>query len=132
MLRFRYNDYRFALQWENIFKNSLKTGCYVLDDGCGAGFFTTLLASMGFQVTAVDYDRQVFRAITLIMQFGINMLVPICLMSAAGIWLDKHFGTDFWMILLFCMGAVAGGQNVYRMARTIYEDGDDKHTKKDK
>jgi len=36
------------------------------------------------------------------------------------------------MILLFCMGAVAGGQNVYRMARTIYEDGDDKHTKKDK
>lgn len=45
---------------------------------------------------------------------------------------DKHFGTDFWMILLFCMGAVAGGQNVYRMARTIYEDGDDKHTKKDK
>ena len=71
------------------------------------------------------YDRQVFRAITLIMQFGINM-------SAAGIWLDKHFGTDFWMILLFCMGAVAGGQNVYRMARTIYEDGDDKHTKKDK
>ena len=48
------------------------------------------------------YDRQVFRAITLIMQFGINMLVPICLMSAAGIWLDKHFGTDFWMILLFC------------------------------
>ena len=78
------------------------------------------------------YDRQVFRAITLIMQFGINMLVPICLMSAAGIWSDKHFGTDFWMILLFCMGAVAGGQNVYRMARTIYEDGDDKHTKKDK
>ena len=52
--------------------------------------------------------------------------------GTAGIWLDKHFGTDFWMILLFCMGAVAGGQNVYRMARTIYEDGDDKHTKKDK
>ena len=49
------------------------------------------------------YDRQVFRAITLIMQFGINMLVPICLMSAAGIWLDKHFGTDFWMILKTAM-----------------------------
>ncbi len=40
-------------RWENIFKNSLKTGCHVLDDGCGAGFFTTLLASMGFQVIAV-------------------------------------------------------------------------------
>ena len=70
------------------------------------------------------YDRTVFRSIALIMQFGINMLVPICLMSAAGVWLDKHFGTNFWMILLFCMGAVAGGQNVYRMARTIYDDSD--------
>ena len=27
----------------------LKLGCHVLDDGCGAGFFTTLLASMGFR-----------------------------------------------------------------------------------
>ena len=75
------------------------------------------------------YNRQVFRAAALILQFGINMLVPICLMSAAGVWLDKHFGTNFWMILLFCM---AGGQNVYRMARTIYDDSDDKHIKKDK
>ena len=37
-------------RWENIFKNSLKTGCHVLDDGCGAGFFTTLLA--------VDYQNK--------------------------------------------------------------------------
>ena len=78
------------------------------------------------------YDRQVFRAVTLIMQFGINMLVPICLMSAVGIWLDRHFGPSFFMILFFCMGAVAGGQNVYRMARTIYDDSNDKQTKKDK
>ena len=49
------------------------------------------------------YDRTVFRSIALIMQFGINMLVPICLMSAVGVWMDKHFGTNFWMILLFCM-----------------------------
>ena len=78
------------------------------------------------------YDRTVFRSIALIMQFGINMLVPICLMSAVGAWMDKPFATNFWMILLFCMGAVAGGQNVYRMARTIYDDSDEKHTKKDK
>ena len=71
-----------------------------------------------------------FRSITLIMQFGINMLYRSALMSAAGIWLDKHFGTDFWMILLFCMGAVAGGAECIPMARTIYEDSDDKHTKK--
>lgn len=43
-------------RWKNIFRNSLKEGDTVLDDGCGAGFFTTLLAGMGFQVTAVDYS----------------------------------------------------------------------------
>ena len=41
-------------RWENIFRTSLKEGSKVLDDGCGAGFFTTLLASMDFEVTAVD------------------------------------------------------------------------------
>ena len=50
-------------RWENIFKNSLKTGCHVLDDGCGAGFFTTLLASMGFQVTAVDYSTKMLEEV---------------------------------------------------------------------
>ena len=44
-------------------KNSLKTGCHVLDDGCGAGFFTTLLASMGFQVTAVDYSTKMLEEV---------------------------------------------------------------------
>lgn len=48
------------------------------------------------------------------------MLVPICMMSALGIYLDQRFHTSFWMILLFLAGAVAGGQNVYRMAKRIY------------
>lgn len=56
----------------------------------------------------------------MVMQFGINMLVPICLMSALGVWLDKKLGTSFWMILLFIAGAAAGAQNVYRMARQVY------------
>lgn len=66
------------------------------------------------------YKRSVYRSLALVMQFGINMLVPICLMSALGIWLDDTFDTGFWMILLFIVGAIAGGQNVYRMARSIY------------
>lgn len=48
------------------------------------------------------------------------MLVPICLMSALGIYLDRRFDTSFWMVLLFFVGAVAGGQNVYRMAKQVY------------
>ena len=122
MLKFRYNDYRFALEDENILK--------IVQIRENRAEINTGRETVSRKKK--PYDRQVFRAVTLIMQFGLNMLVPICLMSAAGIWLDKHFGTNFWMILLFCMGAVAGGQNVYRMARTIYEDSDDKHIKKDK
>lgn len=65
-------------------------------------------------------DHSVAQALAMVMQFGINMLVPICFMSALGIWLDRKFDTSFWMILLFIVGAVAGGQNVYRMARQVY------------
>ena len=50
-------------RWEKIFRNSLKQGSKVLDDGCGAGFFTTLLASMGFQVTAVDYSTRMLEQV---------------------------------------------------------------------
>lgn len=66
------------------------------------------------------YDKSVYRSLTLITQFGINMLVPICMMSALGIYLDRKLNTSFLMILFFCVGAIAGGQNVYRMAKRIY------------
>lgn len=75
------------------------------------------------------YDKSVFWSMTMITQFGIQMLVPICLMSALGIYLDEKLGTSFWMILLFCVGAAAGAQNVYRLARKIYMPG--KTDKKD-
>ena len=65
-------------------------------------------------------DNSVAQALAMVMQFGINMLVPICLMSALGIWLDRKYGTSFWMIILFIVGAAAGAQNVYRMAKQVY------------
>ena len=43
---------------------------------------------------------------------------------------DRKFDTSFWMILLFFIGAVAGGQNVYRMARQVY-GGDKKEPDKE-
>ena len=72
------------------------------------------------------YGKSVYRSIILITQFGINMLVPICMMSALGIWLDNRYGTSFWTILLFFVGAIAGGQNIYRMAKKVYDTDDRK------
>lgn len=67
------------------------------------------------------YNKSVYRSLALITQFGINMLVPICMLSALGAFLDRKLDTSYLMILLFFVGAIAGGQNVYRMARRIYQ-----------
>lgn len=71
----------------------------------------------------MKFNREVYQTLALISQFGINMLVPIFLCSFAGIYLDKKLGTDFIMIILFFIGAVSGGYNVYRMSK--------RHLKKD-
>ncbi len=64
-------------------------------------------------------ERIVYQAMAMVMQFGLNMIVPICMMSALGIWLDRKLGTSYLTILFFVLGAVAGGQNVYRMVRRM-------------
>lgn len=74
-----------------------------------------------------DDSRIVMQSLAMVMQFGLNMIVPICMMTALGIWLDGKLGTSWITIALFAVGAVAGGQNIYRMARNLYGDeGQDK------
>ncbi len=82
----------------------------------------------------MKYHRNVYRCLALITQFGISMLVPIFLCSFLGIYLDRKFGTQFCMIVLFFMGAAAGFRNIYRMAKSVYEEKSerDKYDKKDK
>ena len=53
------------------------------------------------------------RYLSLISQFGINMLVPIFMCSFVGMYLDRKLGTEFIMILLFFVGALAGFRNIY-------------------
>lgn len=70
--------------------------------------------------TKKHYDKSVYRSFALITQCGINMLVPICMMTVLGIYLDKKLETSFFMIVLFFVGAIAGGQNVYKIAKGLY------------
>ena len=74
----------------------------------------------------VKKKKKVFRSLTLISQFGINMLVPIFICSFAGMFLDRRLGTSFFMIILFFVGAIAGFRNIFILARRIYEDKDEK------
>lgn len=72
----------------------------------------------------MKYKKSVYRALTFITQFSINMLVPIFLCSFGGLYLDKQLGTSFLFVLLFFIGAMAGFRNIYIFAKRVYEDKD--------
>ena len=67
----------------------------------------------------MKYKKEVFHSFSLILQFGINMIVPILLCTFAGIFLDRLAGTSFIVIILFFLGAVAGFRNIYILAGKI-------------
>lgn len=71
------------------------------------------------------------QSLAMVMQFGLNMIVPICLMTALGVWLDRKFGTSYITIILFVIGAIAGGQNIYRMAKSLYGNEEQDKERKD-
>ncbi len=68
------------------------------------------------------YDKSVYRSLVLISQFSINMLVPICMLTVLGVFLDRRLGTSYITIILFFVGAVAGAQGVYRLAKNTYNE----------
>lgn len=80
----------------------------------------------------MKYNKNVYRSLALITQFSINMLVPILLCTFLGIFLDEKLHTNFIVIILFFLGAMAGFRNIYIMSRQIYDDGKDenKHVRK--
>ncbi|MBP3460694.1 MAG: AtpZ/AtpI family protein [Lachnospiraceae bacterium] len=82
----------------------------------------------------MKYNKNVYRSLVMITQFGLNMLVPICICSFLGIFMDKKLGTSFFVIIFFFVGALAGFRNVFLFARKIYEDKEkpDEKTKRNK
>ena len=67
----------------------------------------------------MKYQKDVFRNFSLVLQFGINMIVPIVLCTFAGIALDRYFGTSFIVIILFFLGAAAGFRNIFVLANNM-------------
>lgn len=64
-------------------------------------------------------NNSVYRSLTTISQFGMNMVVPIFMASFLGMFLDEIFHTSFLMIVFFFMGAIAGFRNIYILAKKI-------------
>lgn len=65
-------------------------------------------------------QKKVFQSLTLILQFGLNMIVPIVLCTTLGAWLGKKYDIPVITVPLFIMGALAGFTNIYKMAKKIY------------
>ena len=64
-------------------------------------------------------QRKVFQALTLVLQFGLNMIVPIAMCMVLGIWLDKKYDMPWVSIVMFFMGALAGFTNIFKMAKPL-------------
>ena len=60
-----------------------------------------------------------FENLVLITQLGLNVITAVLLFVAAGVWLDRRFGTDLVLPFLV-LGILSGGLSAYKMAkRTI-------------
>lgn len=69
----------------------------------------------------MKYNRNVYQALMMITQFGINMLVPIFICTFLGMFLDRKLESSVFTVTLFFVGALAGFTNVFRFAKRIYE-----------
>ena len=73
-----------------------------------------------------DDMRYVWDALIMVFQFGINMLVPIFICSFLGVWLGNKFDISWIVIPLFFVGAIAGGNNIYKMSKKFIDSQDKK------
>lgn len=73
-------------------------------------------------------NREIMDALVMVFQFGINMLVPIFICTMAGVWIGNKTGLSWITVPLFFVGALAGFNNVYKMAKKMI-DSDDKGKK---
>ena len=73
--------------------------------------------------------KNVRKSLVMITQFSLNMIVPIAMCSFVGYLIDKAISTNFCVIILFFVGAIAGFRNIYIMSKEIYDDDSQKRRK---
>ena len=69
--------------------------------------------------------REIGKALTLVAQIGVSMILPIILCIILGSFLDKIFHTgNILMIVFIVLGVCAGFRSVYIMPIDFYKDKD--------
>ena len=77
----------------------------------------------------MKYRKNVYQSFTMVMQFGINMIVPILMCTMLGVYIGRKYDMMIIVVPLFAAGALAGFRNIYRMAKKIFEQESDRDTK---
>lgn len=67
-------------------------------------------------------QKKVFQAFSFVLQFTLNMLVPIGMCMALGIWLDDKYDMPWVIVVLFFVGAFAGFTSIYKMAKPLMKN----------
>ena len=65
----------------------------------------------------------------MVMQFGLNMIVPILMCTMFGVYIGKKYDMLFIVVPLFVIGALAGFRNIFVMAKRIYQQESGRDTK---
>lgn len=65
-------------------------------------------------------NSKVIKALMLVTQLGISMMVPIFLCVLAGGFIDKKAGTGWVMPLFLFLGIAAAFRNVYYLLKPFY------------
>lgn len=65
-------------------------------------------------------NSKVIKALMMISQIGISVMVPIFLCVFVGIKLDELTGKSFFVIIFIILGIMAAFRNIYQMTRSFY------------
>jgi len=69
-----------------------------------------------------DKNHKVLKSFVMITQISINMMVPIFICAALGVWLGRLFSTDVCFLILVFIGIGASFRNVYILTKSFYSE----------
>lgn len=75
-------------------------------------------------------DKMVVESFSMVLQFGLNMIIPIAMCMALGIWIGDKYDMDWITIPFFFIGALAGYTSIFKMVRKFLKN-PDRRTKKE-
>ena len=61
--------------------------------------------------------REITESFSMVLQFGLNMIIPIAMCIGLGVWLGDKYDMDWIVIPLFFVGALAGYTSIFKMVK---------------